>query len=80
MNNGADSVQSVKQIGANSHDNAEGVIYDSLGNTIVVGRFANTINLGTISLTSGGGWDGFIIKYNSSGSVVWAQKIGNTIF
>jgi hypothetical protein len=42
---------------------ARAVAIDSAGNVITVGRFQGTVDFGTGALTSGGGTDGFIVKY-----------------
>jgi hypothetical protein len=37
------------------------------------------LSLGSITLTSAGGRDGFIVKYNSQGAVQWAKSFGSTV-
>ncbi len=58
-------------------------VVDASGNLYVVGGYTGTINVnpgGTsaTNLTSAGGTDGFIAKYTSSGSLVWASSLGST--
>jgi len=80
--NSSGTVQWVKQITGN--DNAE-IVYrhtmDESGNLYLTGHFiSSTVNLdGTIlTNTSAGTYDVFIAKYNTNGSVQWAQSAGST--
>ncbi|MBT4970418.1 MAG: hypothetical protein HOM80_15535, partial [Bacteroidetes bacterium] len=56
-----------------------GVCIDDNSNVYITGMFMGTINVaqGT-TLTSYGGYDAFVIKFNSSGNFQWAKKIGGT--
>lgn len=54
------------------------IYVDKLNNTYITGSFTGTTNFGAFSLTSAGSTDVFIAKYDASGTVVWAQKSGNT--
>jgi hypothetical protein len=56
-----------------------GMAADSSGNVIAVGDFQYSLSLGSITLTSAGGRDGFIVKYNSQGAVQWAKSFGSTV-
>src|ERR1035437_414165 len=49
---------------------------DNAGNIYVVGNFENIIVFDTITLTSNGYTDIFIVKYDSSGNVIWARNAG----
>ncbi|MCI1189629.1 T9SS type A sorting domain-containing protein [Hymenobacter sp. DH14] len=52
---------------------------DANGNVYLAGRFQGTIALGANNLTSAGGTDAFVAKWNSaSSSFVWAQRAGGT--
>lgn len=51
---------------------------DAAGNTYITGLFNNTITFGDIILTSTGGNDIFIVKYDSNGNVIWAKSAGGT--
>lgn len=55
---------------------ANEVVCDESGNTYAVGRFSNTITLGSYSLTSAGLTDVFVVKYTSFGQVIWALRMG----
>ncbi|MEK7802520.1 MAG: hypothetical protein AAB276_08710, partial [Pseudomonadota bacterium] len=62
-----------------AYDEAASVIADTLGNIYLAGRFAsNTITFGSTTLTNtnNGYQDIFLVKYDTSGNVIWAKKFG----
>lgn len=67
------AMQWAKVINAES---ASGIAVDSSGNTYVVGGFSSQLTFGTSTLTSTGKRDLYVVKYNSSGDVVWAKSAG----
>jgi hypothetical protein len=54
------------------------VAVDHLDRLSLVGRFNNTMNLGTASLDSAGSTDGFVAKLDAGGSHIWSQSHGST--
>jgi hypothetical protein len=53
--------------------------FDAAGNCYITGAFqGSTITFGGITLNNAGQNDLFMVKYNSSGVVVWARSIGST--
>lgn len=64
-----------RQAGANLDDFGYAVTADTAGNSYVTGSFKGTITfpLG-VSLTSTGGSDIFVAKYNSTGAFLWARQ------
>lgn len=67
-----------RRIGGDYYDQGNSVATDSLGNVIVGGEFAGTVDFNPSStasynLTSGGSGAGFVLKLNSSGNFVWAD-------
>ena len=54
------------------------VATDGDGNIFVTGAFEDSVSFGATTLVSQGGYDVFIVKYNPSGSVVWAISSGGT--
>ena len=71
-----------KNIGGTGADVSNGIVVDGSGNVYITGYFNSTAdfdpNAGTSNLVSNGGTDIFLAKYNSSGSLTWANKIGGT--
>jgi hypothetical protein len=75
-----------RRIGGVDTDQPQSVTVDSSGNIIVAGYYADaTLNIyaanGTtilFTLTNIGGVDGFVVKYDSSGTPLWARKLGGT--
>lgn len=70
-----------KKAGAGSTDQGNSVSQDAQGNAYVVGYFLGTVNFGNaITLVEANGYgDGFIVKYNSSGTCQWGQKISSGV-
>jgi hypothetical protein len=65
--------------GGPSLESATGVTIDASGNCIVAGAFNSAqITIDTITLTSGGGYDLFVAKYDPGGQVLWAKNSGAT--
>jgi hypothetical protein len=65
----------LKQYGGDGYDVAQDVILDSEGNSYVTGWFSGPVNFGGGSLTSAGYTDAFVVKYSSSGSLVWLKQL-----
>ena len=66
-----------KAIGGNGTAQANSIITNYSGYVYVVGFYSDTsITFGTTTLTNAGNEDVFIVKYNSSGNVVWAKGVG----
>src|SRR3954471_4636321 len=73
-----------KSIGDVSYSEADGVTTDKQGNIYVTGSFrAPTITFGTFTLTNADqstnqNQDIFVVKYNASGTALWAKRAGNS--
>ena len=72
-----------KQAGGSDFDDGQGIAVDSSGNSYVTGRFIGSATFGTgevneTILTSAGGSDIFVAKYNSSGALIWAKQAGGS--
>ena len=64
------------------NDDGRSVSTDASGNVLIAGYFASpTITFGTTTLTNtNSSWDIFIVKYDSSGNVLWAKSAGGTAY
>lgn len=58
--------------GTDGADNPQAVTTDATGNVYVTGYTSG----GFDSTTNAGGWDVFVIKYNSAGATQWVKQIG----
>jgi hypothetical protein len=54
------------------------IAVDEWGNALVTGYFQGTVDFGGGGLTSAGGFDIFVAKYNSAGAHRWSQRFGTT--
>jgi hypothetical protein len=52
------------------------VTVDKSGNAVLAGIFSGTTTIGTTFLTSAGGQDVFISRYNLSGTPFWSMRLG----
>jgi hypothetical protein len=57
-------------------ESGNGVAVDSSGNAFVSGCFNGSASFGTNTVTSAGGLDAFIVKYDPDGNAVWVRKAG----
>ena len=75
------SWQWAKSAGGVSYDNATTIAADNMGNIYATGYYSSgsiTFGTNTITNTDSGTADVFLVKYTSSGSVVWAKGAGGT--
>ncbi|GAB2847183.1 hypothetical protein GCM10027044_02730 [Hymenobacter ruber] len=63
----------------NTYSTVSATAVDAAGNVFLAGTFMNTVVLGNTSLTSLGGYDVFVAKFNpNTNQFVWAQRAGGT--
>lgn len=67
-----------KTFGGKEGDYGNGVAVDKEGNIYVVGYFQDIVNFETVSKTSAGLEDIFIMKYSPDGTLQWVKTIGGT--
>ena len=60
--------------GGEGSDQAYAMATDNQGNSYVTGWFTESASFGDIILTSEGGKDVFIAKYNNIGEIIWAKR------
>jgi hypothetical protein len=65
-----------KRMGGSSYDMGQAITVDGQGNLIVGGQFAGTADFGGGPLTSAGGYDGFVAKYDTNGVHQWSRRMG----
>lgn len=58
--------------------NANSSLFDSIGNSFVLIHYTDALELSGQSYTSMGGMDLLLIKYDTSGNILWAQSFGST--
>ena len=68
------SLSWTKQLGSSSNDYATGVATDSSGNIYVTGYTSGGLD----GNTNAGGFDLFVVKYNSSGTKQWTKQLGTS--
>ena len=66
----------VRQIGGPGGGWPADVAVDQSGNVYVSGGFSGTADFGETNITSRGGTDGFVAKYDFRGSLQWVRTLG----
>ncbi len=67
----------VRNAGRSAYEFINSIAVDNAGNVNVAGYFtADTMFIGADTLINAGNADIFIAKYDSSGNVIWSQRIG----
>ena len=65
--------------GGTGNENCYSTTTDASGNVYVTGKYtSHTITFGSDTLTNAGDNDIFIVKYDASGNVIWANGAGGT--
>lgn len=66
----------VKKGGGSLKDEGRGVVIDGAGSVYITGTVGGNATFNTTTLTSNGGFDVFIAKYDASGNLTWAMGEG----
>ncbi|EIQ00388.1 hemagglutinin-like protein [Opitutaceae bacterium TAV1] len=73
--------QWAKVLGHANADSVKSLAVDASDNIYVAGQFSRTasqtVNLAGITVTAGGGQDGYVLKLNSAGAGQWAKVLGH---
>jgi hypothetical protein len=64
--------------GTGSFDLGQSLAVDAAGNMFASGTYQNSIKFGTMTLTSAGSNDIYVVSLDTSGNVVWAKSMGGT--
>ena len=67
-----------KSAGGTGSDRGTGIGVDGSGNSYISGWFSGVVSFGSTILTSAGGADVFVAKYDPSGNEIWAKCAGGT--
>ncbi|MCX6292069.1 MAG: SBBP repeat-containing protein [Bacteroidetes bacterium] len=66
-----------ERAGGTGHDEGTSIAADANGNIYLAGTFDSpTLAFDTILLNNAGGFDSFLTKYDSTGHVTWAVRVG----
>jgi hypothetical protein len=65
-----------KRFGGAGYDMGQALSVDGSGNVLIGGQFSGTSNFGGQDLTSAGGYDGFLAKYDTNGLHQWSKRMG----
>jgi hypothetical protein len=66
-------------IGNSTSNTGNGIAVDANGNSYIFGMFYGDIAIGQIGMTSKGGADMFIAKYDAAGNLLWANRAGGRL-
>lgn len=64
--------------GSTGTDTGAAIVTDSSGNIFASGTFSGTVNFGGTTLTSAGGFDVFVAKYDKFRNLIWATNYGGS--
>ncbi len=71
-----------KNMGGSGFDYGYAIDVDLAGYLYIIGKFQNTVDFdpgtGVSNLTSNGGYDIFVSKFDTSGNFIWVKGIGGT--
>ncbi len=67
-----------RRAGAEGYDSGNAIAVDKRGNVFVTGEFSGTgATFGSVFLTSSGGRDIFVARYDNAGTCIWARRAGS---
>jgi len=65
------------RFGDSNYQAANALAVDGAGNVIIAGVFMGSADFGGGALTSAGGWDVFMAKFDGSGAYGWSKRFGD---
>ena len=75
----AASARTAKQAGGSGNDHGRNIEVDGNGNSYITGEFEGSATFGSTTLTSSGGVDIFVARYDNAGNAVWAKSAGGNL-
>lgn len=66
-----------KKFGNNLTQSGQAVAVDAGGNVVIAGYFQGSVLFGSATLSSSGGGDMFVAKFDGAGNHVWSKKFGS---
>ena len=66
-----------RSVGGSGPNHGQAIAVDALGNCFVAGAFQGTANFSGTGLSSAGGVDAFVAKYDASGALLWVRGFGS---
>jgi hypothetical protein len=69
-----------QRFGDASEQSGRGIAADPYGNVILSGSFQGTVDLGGGALTSAGGIDIYVAKFDPGGNHLWSQRFGDATY
>lgn len=66
-----------KRFGGTSDQSITGVAVDGGGNVVITGSFAGSVDFGGGTLTSAGGLDAFVARFDALGNHLWSRTFGD---
>jgi hypothetical protein len=76
---GTGSYRWSKRFGSQGYDAGSSVAADGAGNVVVAGSFSGTADFGGGALTSKGGLDIILAKFDTTGNHVWSRRYGDAL-
>ena len=75
----AQTIVWAQSVGGEGNDVGNNIVVDSDGNSYVTGEYQGTATFGSFMLISAGDADIFVVKYDTSGAVLWAQSASTSL-
>lgn len=70
--------QWIRSAGGTGNDYVEDIAVDAAGQIYLAGSFQSLATFGTISISSSGGFDAFLAKYDPQGNTLWVRSGSST--
>jgi len=66
-----------KRFGDAASQSASDLAVDASGNSVITGEFNGAVDFGLGTLTSAGGYDIYLARFNTSGTALWGKRFGD---